>query len=524
MSRMISFFVLLGIIVAIGAIFFQVMVGFLLPLFLAALLVVIFAPIHRWFLQRYPTRKHLAAALTTLTVMLIVLIPLTIVVTLAAAEASSLYRRLDGSLHDQLAELRADLDLEITHLDSLRYLESSLNRLVEDASLGASAKTDPATIDSILEGLVSFEAQLAGNADGAEPSVPAEADPTTDPPAVDDLDLEESAVEDSAVEDATVNEPVTEDPLEEGPAGSLRAVRRALRATKEPGKQPGKLGYRSQVEEAARQFSLFKTDLLKMEPAGGALIRGELRVKLKEWANPTQKQVDQWIAQLGVGAYLRSFGGAAGAATAQVAFGAVIMTISLYFFLVDGPAMTRTLMRLSPLDDNHERLLINEFDSVSRSVVLATLLSAAAQGLLAGLGLFVLGFWVDGLHDVTFLLMMLTMVLAIIPFVGATAVWLPTSCWLFFDDHRIAAVVLAIYGAGIISTADNIIKPLVLHGQSHLHPLLALLSVLGGVQALGPIGILVGPMAVVLLQTLLMILQREVMSLDEGTDPTTEGT
>ncbi|HIM31482.1 MAG TPA: AI-2E family transporter, partial [Planctomycetes bacterium] len=56
------------------------------------------------------------------------------------------------------------------------------------------------------------------------------------------------------------------------------------------------------------------------------------------------------------------------------------------------------------------------------------------------------------------------------------------------------------------------IKPLVLHGQSRLHPLLALLSVLGGVQALGPIGILVGPMIVVFLQTLLKILRRELRS------------
>jgi predicted PurR-regulated permease PerM len=57
---------------------------------------------------------------------------------------------------------------------------------------------------------------------------------------------------------------------------------------------------------------------------------------------------------------------------------------------------------------------------------------------------------------------------------------------------------------------DNLIKPLVLHGQSNLHPLLALLSVLGGVQALGPIGIFVGPMAVVFLQTGLKMLNTEI--------------
>jgi predicted PurR-regulated permease PerM len=64
-----------------------------------------------------------------------------------------------------------------------------------------------------------------------------------------------------------------------------------------------------------------------------------------------------------------------------------------------------------------------------------------------------------------------------------------------------------------VSTVDNIIKPIVLHGQSKLHPLLALLSVLGGVGALGPIGIFVGPIAVAFLQAALTMLQVELDSL-----------
>ena len=34
---------------------------------------------------------------------------------------------------------------------------------------------------------------------------------------------------------------------------------------------------------------------------------------------------------------------------------------------------------------------------------------------------------------------------------------------------------MAIYGAVVVSMADNIIKPYVLHGQSGIHPLVALL-------------------------------------------------
>ena len=66
----------------------------------------------------------------------------------------------------------------------------------------------------------------------------------------------------------------------------------------------------------------------------------------------------------------------------------------------------------------------------------------------------------------------------------------------------VAAIVLAVYGGAVVSVIDNVIKPMVLHGRSNLHPLLALLSILGGVKVLGPIGIFVGPMVVTFLYAL----------------------
>jgi len=88
---------------------------------------------------------------------------------------------------------------------------------------------------------------------------------------------------------------------------------------------------------------------------------------------------------------------------------------------------------------------------------------------------------------------------------------------LFFVKNTWAAAGLALWGAGVVSTIDNVIKPIVLHGQSKLHPLLALLSVLGGVGALGPIGIFVGPIAVAFLQAALTMLQMELTTLGAPT-------
>ncbi|NLX96150.1 MAG: AI-2E family transporter [Rhodopirellula sp.] len=191
--------------------------------------------------------------------------------------------------------------------------------------------------------------------------------------------------------------------------------------------------------------------------------------------------------------------------TGNLVIGLLVMLVALYYFFVDGPWMIRNVMKLSPLDDRYEEQLIRQFSDITRAVVVATLLSAVAQGLLAGFGYFLVGV------DMVFLLTVVTMLLAMVPFVGAGAVWVPVCLWLYFHDERhLAAVLLAVYGAAVISLVDNLIKPMVLHGRSNIHPLLALLSVLGGVQAMGPVGIFVGPMVVAFFHALLNMLHREL--------------
>jgi predicted PurR-regulated permease PerM len=191
--------------------------------------------------------------------------------------------------------------------------------------------------------------------------------------------------------------------------------------------------------------------------------------------------------------------------------GLVVMTVALFYFLADGRRMLAAVTRLIPLDPRYQWQLLQEFEEVSRAVVSSTLLAAIVQAMLAGVG-----FWVAGLGNV-FLLTLLTFFGALVPFVGAAAVWGTASLYLlFFAKNTFAAVGLAVWGMGVVSTIDNIIKPIVLHGQSKLHPLLALLSVLGGVGALGPIGIFVGPIAVAFLQAALTMLQTELDSLGVG--------
>ena len=453
MSRMISFLVLVVIILCIGFLFYRVMIGFLLPLFLAALFVVMFRPLHHWYLVKCKGMPRLAAGLTTVTVMLIVLVPAAIVLTLAVVEASSVITTLDNKeLRSKVTALRESLGLQMPYDSELHYFQASFQRLLDDAAGGATSKVDGQALGQLESGLLGFRQELA-------------------------------------------------DGLHADLTDEIESVRSFVLQAQSAG--PGNVMYQGFVQQAAIEFRNFKV----------VLLGGEYQTRLKEFVNPSPEELDRLTRRIFAGApdWVRTIGSATGALTVRVGFGLVIMVISLHFFLADGPAMLSSLMRLSPLDDRHERELLEEFDRVSRAVVVATLLSAAVQGGLAGLG-----FWVAGLGSV-FLLTLLTTVFALIPFVGAAAVWVPASLYLFFfEDRQLAAILLAVYGGGIVSVADNVIKPLVLHGQSNLHPLLALLSVLGGVQALGPIGVLVGPMVVVFLQTLLNILHRELLSLERS--------
>ena len=178
------------------------------------------------------------------------------------------------------------------------------------------------------------------------------------------------------------------------------------------------------------------------------------------------------------------------------------MILSLYYFFADGPAMVDTLMRLSPLDDGYEQELLNKFGDISRSVVLATLLSAVVQGLLASVGYYFVGI------DRVFFLTALTMFLAMVPFIGSAAVWVPVCAWVYLYQQRaIPAALLALYCMVVVSMVDNVIKPMVLHGRSNLYSLLALLSVVGRRAGPGAIGSR-RPMLVALLQALLVMLRR----------------
>lgn len=494
-TRYISFLFLLGVIGLVGIIFYWVMAKFIIPLFLAALLVVIFRPVHRWILDKTGGREKLAAALTTLSILLAVLVPLALLLMMAAAESRDVFNQFSSTkILKDIQSARHKMKLDLPNADQVRDIDERLRAL---------QLTDTAEFEKLkLHGTNLFEISQSAGKIAEEQNLQPPGDSDRDANDTDNADLDNNLNEANSTTDPTSQEAKWKAFCEN--LGSLRALQRSLVADMDPNSDEFNSGlhdYRGMLDDSQQTFAQFKYDLLG----------GKTRAFAIELLNPTEERLRRYSDEGRNFLQKRvvEFGGVAGSIIGSLVIGTAIMLISLYFFMLDGPAMVESFKGLSPLDDEHEQELVGEFGRVSRAVVVATLLSALAQGLLAGIGFYFVGL------DSIFLLTLLSAVLAMVPFVGAAAVWIPCSLYLYFFTNDLpAAIGLAIYGVAVISMADNFIKPYILHGETNLHPLLALLSVIGGVAALGPIGILIGPMVVVFLQTLLKILQRELSLMD----------
>jgi predicted PurR-regulated permease PerM len=470
MSRIVSLIALVTIVVLVGVLSFKVMASFLLPMFLALVLTVIFRPLHKWFISRCQGYDRVAAGLTTASILLIVLLPTALILTRAAAEAYTLVTEIDPEqARERLKMLRQKFDLEAAaspeDMDHVNDFFKSFKNLMDQ-----------------LEAQV---AQPEGNQD----------------PVILRTELRNAAQQ-------------IHDGLHIGsemPKDQVSPETRALIT-----ERWGALNERLQaIESTEPRTPEFDAAVGNLNPAFVAFresVQGSPVVQFtRGQLNPDPKQIEEWLTK--ARDFLTGLAVGTGQFLGGVFVGLGVMIISLYYFMADGPAMIRALMHLSPLDDRYEEELLNEFTTISRAVVLATLLSAFAQGLLASIGYFFAGF------ESVFLLTVITMFLALIPFVGAAAVWGACSVWLLFNNQTTAAICLALYGGLVVSMIDNLIKPMVLHGQSKLHPLLALLSILGGIKALGPIGIFVGPMGVGFLQALLNMLHNELVALDDPSEP-----
>ena len=168
-------------------------------------------------------------------------------------------------------------------------------------------------------------------------------------------------------------------------------------------------------------------------------------------------------------------------------------SVTLFFCFRDGELFIQQLQQgLLKFLGPYQAVCIQATQDTTRAVVCGLVLAALGQGIVAGIGYYFAGVSAPALFGA------LTALLAIIP-MGAILVWLPISVGLILLDQTWPGVGLLLWGFCVISTIDNVIRPLVISGSSSTPILIVLLGILGGLNAFGVIGLFLGPIILAVL-------------------------
>ncbi|HEX4885009.1 MAG TPA: AI-2E family transporter [Casimicrobiaceae bacterium] len=169
------------------------------------------------------------------------------------------------------------------------------------------------------------------------------------------------------------------------------------------------------------------------------------------------------------------------------------LSILIAFFLFrDGAAIAQRMdVGMTRLAAERGRRLMTATTMTVRGVVLGILGTAIAQGVVAGFG-----YWLAGVPGWP-LLGFATFVLSPVP-VGPPIVWASAGLWLIQQGSLGWGLFVLAWGFFVVSTIDNVLKPLIISQGSHLPFILVLLGVLGGIVAFGFIGVFIGPVLLAL--------------------------
>ena len=164
-----------------------------------------------------------------------------------------------------------------------------------------------------------------------------------------------------------------------------------------------------------------------------------------------------------------------------------ILLFALFFMFRDGPKFLYGLRHLIPFERELQDDMLNESRDLIFASVAVMLLVAAIQGSLAGLA-----FQVTGLPAPVFMAVLIAF-FSIVPVVGSALIWVPAALWLGFRGHWGKAAAVLIICGGVAGLVDNFVRPFLLRNRTKLNDLLLFISILGGLQVFGLLGLVAGP-------------------------------
>ena len=182
----------------------------------------------------------------------------------------------------------------------------------------------------------------------------------------------------------------------------------------------------------------------------------------------------------------------------------IIMCITIFYFLKDGNVLAEFIKRLLPFSEVEKDRLEVRVRELVIAAIYGGVAVAVVQGILGGVAFLAFGlpspvFWGTVMAAFSF-----------VPLFGCAIIWVPAGLFLL-SVSTAKGIGFLLYGILIISSIDNIIKPVIIGGRTKLHTLLVFFSVLGGIEYFGFLGFILGPLITALCLSLL-----EIYTFEEG--------
>ena len=176
-------------------------------------------------------------------------------------------------------------------------------------------------------------------------------------------------------------------------------------------------------------------------------------------------------------------------------FNFVIMLLVIYTLLAEGTPLKKFLLKLSPLPDDQEELIIEKFNQMNFVTLVCNGLGGLIQGVLAGIG-----FWIAGINLVI-LWTTIMILLAFIPLLGISIIYIPVCIYLAILGKTFASIALFIYCSLLAILTENWFKPIFIGKRIQINSLFVLFSIIGGMTVFGLGGIFYGPVIAILFLT-----------------------
>ncbi|WP_257446928.1 AI-2E family transporter [Archangium lipolyticum] len=190
-----------------------------------------------------------------------------------------------------------------------------------------------------------------------------------------------------------------------------------------------------------------------------------------------------------------------------------LMTVAMYYFFLDGRRLWAEATQLIPLDKRYTQAFAQEFTDVAHAIIYGNTITALVQGALGVVGLMLAKVPHAGVWGAAMVLV------AMVPVGGTALVWGPIGAVLVLLGRVNEGVFLLAWGAFVVSSIDNVLRPKLCGSRMALHPLLVFLSMFGGLAVFGMMGLLVGPLIASLFMAMVRIYRRDFLRVPPVSQP-----